>query len=141
MQDIKQQLAIITQELQKMSKNQSKGEFSSTGQKFPQDQLVNNNAGEIQTKSIKLECPVFNGEDPNGWIHKANLFFHFHNTPPQFRMKLVFHMEGKALTWFQDLDESGLLNDWDMFVKALLIHFGPNYYDDPIESLMRPKQR
>lgn len=46
-------------------------------------------------------------------------------------------MEGKTLTRFQCFDESGLLGEWDTLVKALLIRFGPNCYDDPMEALTR----
>lgn len=71
----------------------------------------------------------------------VNLFFVFSNTLPQHKLRLVsFYIKDKALTWFQDLDESSLLNDWDMFVKALLIRFGLDFYDDPMESQMRLKQ-
>jgi hypothetical protein len=47
-----------------------------------------------------------------------------------------FHMEGEALTWFQDAEESGQFPTWDAFLQALLTRFGPTY-DDPMEALMR----
>jgi hypothetical protein len=47
-----------------------------------------------------------------------------------------FHMDGEALVWFQDADESGQFPTWDAFVQALLFRFGPAY-DDPMEALMR----
>lgn len=49
-------------------------------------------------------------------------------------------MEGNAFVWFQDLKESGQLTDWDSLVRALLVRFGPNVYDDRIESLTRLRQ-
>ncbi|KAF5481388.1 hypothetical protein F2P56_002043 [Juglans regia] len=97
--------------------------------------------GDVQTRTIRLDFPVFHGEDPAGWIYKVHQFFSFHNTLPQQRLRLTsFHMEGKALTWFQNLEESGQLTDWESFLKALLVHFGPNAYDDPMESLTRLRQ-
>jgi hypothetical protein len=47
-----------------------------------------------------------------------------------------FHMEGEALTWFQDAEESGQFPTWDAFLQALLMRFGP-MYNDPMEALMR----
>lgn len=76
-----------------------------------------------------------------GWLYKVNHFFAYHNTIPQQRLSLVsFHMEGRALIWFQDLEESGFLTDWDTFVKALLMRFGANFYDDPMEALTSLRQ-
>jgi len=48
-------------------------------------------------------------------------------------------MEGEALVWFQDAEESGQFPTWDAFVQALLVRFGPAY-DDPMEALMRLRQ-
>lgn len=44
-------------------------------------------------------------------------------------------MEGKALAYFQDMDESSQLRDWDQFMKALLSTFGPSCDDNPMEAL------
>jgi hypothetical protein len=57
--------------------------------------------GGIQTRAICLDFPKFNGEEPNGWIYRANQFFTYHQTNPHHRVLFAsFHMEGKALTWF-----------------------------------------
>jgi hypothetical protein len=47
-----------------------------------------------------------------------------------------FHMEGEALIWFQDADESDQFPTWNAFVQAMLTRFGL-VYDDPMEALMR----
>lgn len=41
------------------------------------------------------------------------------------------------MVWFQNLNESRQLPDWDQFIKHLLIRFGPNCYDDPIEAIIK----
>ncbi|XP_042950090.1 uncharacterized protein LOC122282205 [Carya illinoinensis] len=51
-----------------------------------------------------------------------------------------FYMDCKALIWFQEMEDSGHLPNWDAFTKALLIRFGPNIYDDPIEELTKLRQ-
>jgi hypothetical protein len=50
-----------------------------------------------------------------------------------------FHMEGEALIWFQDAEESGQFPTWETFIQALLTSFG-QAYDDPMEALMRSRQ-
>ncbi|XP_040996196.1 uncharacterized protein LOC121242393 [Juglans microcarpa x Juglans regia] len=138
MQGLRQQMTAMLLELQKNNNSQDKGD-SSAGNQFNHEQPLI--GGEVQTRSIRLAFPAFDGTDPNGWIYRVNQFFLFHNTLPQHRLRLVsFHMEGKALTWFQDLDESGMLADWETFIKALLIRFGPNCYDDPMQAFTRLKQ-
>lgn len=98
-------------------------------------------SGDILPRSVQLDFPLFDGDDTHGWLYEVKQFFAFHSTLPQHHLRLVsFHMTGKALVWFEVLDESGLLNEWDEFVNALLIRFGPSTYDDPIEQLTRLRQ-
>lgn len=71
-------------------------------------------------------------------VYKVYYFFAFYNTLRQHRIRLAsFHMEGEALVWFQDLEDFGQFTSWDVFVKALLVKFGPNAYDEPMESLTK----
>ncbi|KAG2685435.1 hypothetical protein I3760_10G124800 [Carya illinoinensis] len=112
------------------------------------EDLENNNArmvphnSDIQPRPIRLDFPVFNGDNPHGWLFKVKHFCTYHSILPQHKMRLVsLHMEGKALVWFQDLEESGRINTWDAFVKALLIRFGPITYDDPMEQLAKLSQK
>jgi len=46
-----------------------------------------------------------------------------------------FHMDGKALVWFQDADEDGQFPTWEAFTQALLVRFGP-VYDDLVGEAM-----
>ena len=49
-------------------------------------------------------------------------------------------MEGKALTWFQDLEASSSITSWDGFTQSLLTRFGPSILDDPMKTLTRLRQ-
>lgn len=85
-----------------------------------------------------LDFSSFNCDDPTGWIYKINQFFHFYNILPHQRLRLAsFHMEEKALIWFKDMKKSGQIQDWENFTRALLVRFGLNDYDDPIEALTK----
>jgi len=76
-----------------------------------------------------------------GFIKLINFFFFFYyQTPKSQRMLASFHMEGDALIWFKDGEDSRLFPYWDAVVKELQILFGPVAYDDPMESMTRLKQ-
>ena len=65
----------------------------------------------IQTRAVRFDFPRFNGENPNGWVYWANQFFNYHQINPHHRILLAsFHMEGKALVWFQDIEGARGLN-------------------------------
>jgi hypothetical protein len=51
-----------------------------------------------------------------------------------------FHIEGKAITWYQELEETWIITSWEAFVKALQIHFRTSSYDDPMKALISIKQ-
>ncbi|XP_057952937.1 uncharacterized protein LOC131147183 [Malania oleifera] len=94
----------------------------------------------IQTKTVRVDFPKFNGSDPAGWLYTVNHFFLFHETPPHQRVLLAsFHMEDKALIWFQDLERSGLLTSWETFERALHTRFGVAPYDDSLGQLSNLK--
>lgn len=102
-------LSINFLEVQRRNHNTSRTSYDI----HPRDDEVNQRfGGEVQIQTICLEFPIFHGQDTAYWIYNVYQFFTFHNTRPQHRIRLdSFHMEGKALLWFQDLEESGQLTD------------------------------
>jgi hypothetical protein len=91
-------------------------------------------------RPLRLDFSRFDGDNPAGWTYKVNQFFDYYQTPLYQRIRMAsFHMEGEALIWFQDADESGQFPTWDAFIQSLLTRFGPTY-DDPMEALMRLRQ-
>ena len=149
LEDIVQQLRTMSARMDQMAKAQGKRPIGSPpnsptrsvngDQRHEMIQQEGNHP--VQIKSIRLEFPRFNGDDPIGWVYKANQFFNFHNTPAQHRLFIAsFHMEGKAITWYQELEETGMITSWEAFVTALNIRFGTSSYDDPMEALINVKQ-
>ena len=55
-------------------------------------------------------------------------------------MMASFHMEGKALVWFQEGEDARVFGNWEALVQAILIKFGSTAYDDPMEALTRLRQ-
>lgn len=105
------------------------------------DGSTSHGRGEVHTRFVRLDFPMFQGDDPTGRLFKVHHFFTFHNTLPQHCIRLAsFHMEGQAVVWFQDMEELGQLTYWDAFVKAMLVIFGPNGDDNPIKALTSLRQ-
>ncbi|KAF5465151.1 hypothetical protein F2P56_015182 [Juglans regia] len=139
MEAMMHQLSSLAIEMKAANSQKSSGS-GNNGNPNTNEQMVLH-TGEIHPRAIRLDFPTFNGGDPHGWLYKVNQFFSFHNTLPQHHLRLAsFHMEGKALVWFQGLDESGLLTSWEEMVKIMLIRFGPSSYDGPMEQLTRLRQ-
>ncbi|KAJ0008031.1 hypothetical protein Pint_30812 [Pistacia integerrima] len=102
---------------------QMKTNHNSSDPKGSKRQMTNplfEDNGGIQTCAVRLDFPKFNGEDPSGWVYRVNQFFNYHQTNPHHRVLLAsFHMEGKALVWFQDIKAAGGISSWEGFVRAL----------------------
>ncbi|KAG2690918.1 hypothetical protein I3760_09G212500 [Carya illinoinensis] len=127
-QNMNSQFATMASDLQKMVAHKSVDAFNGESSNNNNGMVLH--IGEVHTRANRLNFPSFNGENPHDWLYKVTQFFSFHNTLPQHHLRLTsFHMEGKALVWFQDLDEFGALTSWEVFVKILLLRFGPNKAD------------
>ncbi|KAL5775656.1 hypothetical protein ACOSP7_013213 [Xanthoceras sorbifolium] len=67
---------------------------------------------------LKLNFPTYGGDDPMGWIFKAEQYFEFKNIESHQQNQLAsFHLEG-----------------------VVLHRFGPTDYDDPSKALLLLKQ-
>jgi hypothetical protein len=92
---------------------------------------------------LKLNFPTYasEGEDPTGWIFKAEQYIEFQNIEAPQRVQLAsFHLSNVALQWFRWYTKNRGQLRWNEFVKALLHRFGPTDYEDPSEALSRLKQ-
>ena len=90
---------------------------------------------------LKLHFPKFNGEEPSGWIYRAEQYFEFQNISLEQRLQLAsFHLEGIALQWHRWFMKFCGPHNWNEFTRAFLLCFGPTYYDDPSEALTRLQQ-
>lgn len=90
---------------------------------------------------ITLAFPKFNGEDPTGWIYKAEQYFDIKQIESIEQVQLAsFHLEGIALQWHRWLTKFRGPLTWDELSKAILLRFGPTDFEDPSEALSRLKQ-
>ncbi|XP_042939584.1 uncharacterized protein LOC122274627 [Carya illinoinensis] len=96
---------------------------------------------DMKFRAIKIDFPKFNGDNPIGWVYKANHYFALYPMPDGQKIWMAsLYMEGIALIWFQGAEETGLFVSWDAFVDALQLRFGNSSYDDPMEALKHLKQ-
>ncbi|XP_073126480.1 uncharacterized protein [Henckelia pumila] len=92
-------------------------------------------------QQLKLTFPKFNGEDPIGWVYKAEQYFSFQNIVHGQQVQLAsFHLEGIALQWYRWLTKFRGPLSWEEFTKAVLLCFGHTDYEDPSEALSRLKK-
>ena len=94
-------------------------------------------------RHVKLEFPRFNeGEDPTGWICRAEQFFRFQGTSEEEKTPLAsFHLEGEAQLWYQILLREEWEVRWVEFTEGLCARFGPNQFYDPFGELTKLQQQ
>lgn len=92
-------------------------------------------------QSFKLTFPKFDGDDPNGWIYKAEQYYDFNDISADQQVQIAsFHMEGISLQWLRWMIKLNGHLTWAKLTKAAFLHFGPTNYEDPSEALTRLRQ-
>nr|KYP39247.1 Transposon Ty3-G Gag-Pol polyprotein [Cajanus cajan] len=89
----------------------------------------------------KVVLPTFEGNDPLGWLARAERFFEVHQVKPSERLRIAFiSMEGKACHWFQYWRNQAKHPSWDEFTRALLKRYGENGRGTVYERLAAIRQ-
>jgi hypothetical protein len=87
-----------------------------------------------------LDSPKFDGTDPINWILKAQQFFSYIQTTKNQMVPIAaFHMEGRTLTLYHWLMDSGYTGGWEEFIIALKVRFAPSAFDDPVGAFTKLK--
>ena len=133
-QEVQKQLSII---LKKLSN-------AKTRRQQPQAPRSNENYISINAlaitfpKSIKVDFPRFNGEEHAAWVYKANQYFNHYKTPYHEKLPMAyFYMDGEALVWFEDAEDTGLFVSWGAFVQALQVRLGSIACDTPLKATIQ----
>jgi hypothetical protein len=97
--------AVLT-ELQALRASRGQNNNSSETNPFACDESSHphtsrsNTTKDYSNHNLKLSFPKFNGDDPTGWIYKAEQYFEFQNIALDQQVQLAsFHLEGIALQW------------------------------------------
>ncbi|XP_052727212.1 uncharacterized protein LOC128194836 [Vigna angularis] len=77
-------------------------------------------------QSVKrIELPTFNGNDPAGWISKAEIYFKVQETSEMVKVNLAhLCMEGGTIHFFNSLLNDYEVLSWDNLKKELLERYG-----------------
>nr|GEV17911.1 ankyrin repeat-containing protein [Tanacetum cinerariifolium] len=72
----------------------------------------------------KLKMPLFEGEDPHGWIYKVERYFEVQDIQPREKLRAaVLCMEGQALSWFRWSEARSPFRSWEGLKRRLLERF------------------
>ncbi|GAU42077.1 hypothetical protein TSUD_326550 [Trifolium subterraneum] len=97
---------------------------------------------EFRRSVKKVELPLFDGEDPAGWISRAEVYFRVQETRPEVKVNLAqLCMEGATIHFFNSLlnENEGL--SWEALKEALLERYGGHGEGDVYEQLTELRQR
>ncbi|RWR84947.1 Ty3/gypsy retrotransposon protein [Cinnamomum micranthum f. kanehirae] len=133
-------LAEILQRLEDLKESSKNSDSSSSKARNSQAGSFGTN-GSIQTRTMKLEFPRFDGTNPNSWLFKAKQYFNYHQVPEQQWLTIAaLNMEGEAIEWFQWYNDYVLGATWEQFVLAMDAWFGPSKSEDFAGKLSKLRQ-
>ncbi|XP_073035559.1 uncharacterized protein [Primulina eburnea] len=79
---------------------------------------------EVRMALKKIELPVFEGEDPMGWLGRMEQYFEVHETPRDCRLKLAYIcMHGTTVHWFRWVKVRIPNIGWDRFAEEWIKRF------------------
>ena len=79
-----------------------------------------------ELRGRRLEMPLFDGCDPDGWIFRAERYFSVNGLMEMEKVDTtVVCLEGPALSWFQWEEKRQRMRTWEDFKLMLLSRFRP----------------
>jgi hypothetical protein len=96
---------------------------------------------EFRQSIKKVELPSFTGDDPAGWISRAEVYFRVQGTLPELKVNLAqLCMEGATIHFFNSLISEEEELSWERLKEALLARYGGCGEGDVYEQLTGLKQ-
>jgi hypothetical protein len=93
----------------------------------------------MKPKSVRLDFPLFDGEDSETWCCRAEEFFVYYNIPAEQRLSIsAFHMVGEANLWFRELRASKCAITWEEFVQTLRARFAVPAKEENLDLIHIP---
>ncbi|PNX88494.1 retrotransposon-related protein, partial [Trifolium pratense] len=97
---------------------------------------------EFRRSVKKVELPAFTGDDPAGWISRAETYFRVKGTSPAVKVSLAqLSMEGSTIHFFNSLLEEKPDLTWEDFRSELLERYGGLGEGDVYEKLTDIRQK
>lgn len=76
------------------------------------------------SRVCRLDFPIFSGEDPDGWISKAERYFEVYHLSEVEKLGAgIVGLEGDALHWFQWMNKRHTVMNWRMLRRMMLKRF------------------
>lgn len=89
----------------------------------------------------RLEMPMFNGEDPDGWIFRAERYFNMNRLGNWERVEAaVVCFEGEALAWYQWEESQQPMRTWEDMKLLMLDRFRTSQEGTALEKFLALKQ-
>ena len=90
----------------------------------------------------RVEMPVFMGENPDGWIFRANRYFAAYGlTEEEKLVAAAMSLYGDALSWYQWIDSREAFGSWENLKTRLLLCFRPTQEGSLCEQFLAVPQR
>lgn len=84
----------------------------------------------------RLELPVFSGEDPIGWLARAEQYFELQQTPAEKKVPMALvGMDGSALHWIRWLRQTTPDMSWETLKTALIKRYDGLHAGNEFERL------
>lgn len=92
-------------------------------------------------KYRKLDLPKFDGENPDGWILRAERYFNFYQLSDEEKLEAaVVGFEGDALVWYQWEHRRRPIRKWEDMRSLILHQFRPLHSGTLCEQWLAVKQ-
>lgn len=97
---------------------------------------------EFRQSVKKIELPMFDGNDPAGWISRVEVYFRVQDTKPEVRMNLAqLCMEGSTIHFFNSLLDEDEEMSWEQLKRELMDRYGGMGEGDIFEQLTSLRQK
>ncbi|KAL5155194.1 Dolichyl-diphosphooligosaccharide--protein glycosyltransferase subunit 2 [Glycine soja] len=99
------------------------------------------NAAQGSNRWRTLEMPIFEGEDPMGWLTKIERYFRLQAVREEDKLEVVMvAMDGEALGWLQWWESWNLNHSWEGFKIAISQRFQASNLGNPFQALLALEQ-
>lgn len=131
-----QLIALLTKNTEGGDGEASSGKVTGLSKSSGVKQLQGDSLDEFCQFVKKVELPMFNGEDPTGWIARAEVYFQVQETSSEVKVNLAqLCMEGPMLHFLKSLLDENEDMTWEQFKLELLERYGGIGEGDVYEQL------
>ena len=79
----------------------------------------------FQVRTLRIDFPKFNGDEPEGWLFLAEQYFDLNHVAADQMVSLAsVHLQGDAISWFRWVKQSMGELTWQQFSRLACSRFG-----------------